>query len=80
MFTVDEDKQVKKQSRIPGGKKAVTMVLGCTGLFQETMEPTNMVMKALDILVIEGLIVPKLGVTNEDSVEKTRKQCRKLLI
>lgn len=41
-------------------------------MFQVTIEPINMIMKALDILVIERLIVPKVGLTNEDSVDKNK--------
>ena len=37
---------------------------------KETIEPINVVMKVLEITVIERLIVPKVGLTEEDTVDK----------
>jgi len=72
IYEVDEQKHVTKRSRIPDNKKAIIIVQGCTDLFQETIEPINVVMDALEIQVIERLIVPKVGLTEEDTVDKKK--------
>lgn len=72
IYEMDELKHVTKRSRIPGNKKAIIIVQGCTDLFQETIEPINVVMNALEIQVIERLIVPKVGFTEEDTVDKKK--------
>lgn len=70
IYRVDENKTVTKKSRVPADKKAIIIVQGCTNLFQETIEPINVVMNVLEIPVIERLIVPNVGLTEEDSVDK----------
>ncbi|MFX1417881.1 MAG: flavodoxin family protein [Promethearchaeota archaeon] len=70
IYRVDENKEVTKKSRVPTNKKAIIIVQGCTNLFQETIEPINVVMNVLEIPVIERLIVPNVGLTEEDSVDK----------
>ncbi len=70
VYEVDEDKHVIKRSRVPPGKKAIIIVQGCTNLFQETIEPINVVMNALEIPVIERLVVAHVGLTAEDTVDK----------
>jgi len=70
IYEVDEDKHVTKRSRVPGGKKAIIIVQGCTDSFQETIEPINVVMNVLEIPVVERLIVAKVGLTEEDTVDK----------
>jgi len=70
IYEVEENKQVTKRSRVPGGKKAIIIVQGCTDLFQETIEPINVVMDVLEIPVIERLIVAKVGLAEEDTVDK----------
>ena len=37
IYEVDENKTVNKNSRVPGDKKAIIIVQGCTNLFQETI-------------------------------------------
>lgn len=73
IYEVDEDKHVTMRSRVPGGKKAIVIVQGCTDLFQETIEPINVVMDVLEIPVIERLIVAKVGLTEEDTVDRRPK-------
>lgn len=70
MYDVDKDKHVTKRSRVPPGKRAIIIVQGCTNQFQETLEPINVVMKVLEIPVIERLIVAHVGLTEEDTVDK----------
>jgi len=70
IYEVDELKNVTKRSRVPSNKKAIIIVQGCTDLLQETIEPINVVMDVLEIPVIERLIVPKVGLTEEDTVDK----------
>ncbi len=70
IYEVDDQGQVTMRSRVPSGKKAVIIVQGCTELFQETIEPINVVMKVLEIPVIDRLVVPKVGLTEEDTVDK----------
>lgn len=70
IYEVDELKNVTKRSRVPSDKKAIIIVQGCTDLLQETIEPINVVMDVLEIPVIERLIVPKVGLTEEDTVDK----------
>jgi multimeric flavodoxin WrbA len=70
IYVVDENRKVTMQSRVPAGKKAIVIVQGCTDLLQETVEPLNVVMNVLDIQIIERLIVPRVGLTNEDTVDK----------
>lgn len=72
IFEVDEQRHVTQRSRISGNKKAIIIVQGCTNLFQETIEPINVVMNALEIQVIERLIVPNVGLTDEDTVDKRK--------
>lgn len=70
IYEVDEKKNVNKQSRVPKGKKGIIIVQGCTDKFQETLEPINVVMVNLEIPVIERLIVPNVGLTEQDTVDK----------
>jgi len=70
IYEVDKQNNVTKQTRVPKGKKAIIIVQGCTDKFQETIEPINVVMNNLEIPVIERLIVPKVGLTEEDTVDK----------
>lgn len=72
IYEVDENKKVTKQSRVPTNKKAIIIVQGCTNLFQETIEPINVVMNVLEIPVIERLVVPNVGLTEEDTVDKRK--------
>lgn len=72
IYNVDESKTVTKKSRVPVNKKAIIIVQGCTNLFQETIEPINVVMNVLEIPVIERLIVPNVGLTEEDTVDKRK--------
>jgi multimeric flavodoxin WrbA len=72
IYNVDENKTVTKSSRVPGQKKAIIIVQGCTNLFQETIEPINVVMNVLEIPVIERLVIPKVGLTEEDTVDKRK--------
>lgn len=67
---MDENNHVSKRSRLPRGKKAIIIVQGCTELFQETIEPINVVMNVLGIPGVERLIVAKVGLTEEDTVDK----------
>ena len=69
-YEVDDQRQVTMRSRVPSGKKAIIIVQGCTNLFQETIEPINVVMKVLEISVIERLVVPHVGLTEDDTVDK----------
>jgi multimeric flavodoxin WrbA len=69
-YQVSYKKQVTMKSLVPNGKRAVLIVQGCTDLFQETIEPMNVVMAALEIPVIERIIVKKVGLTYDDTVEK----------
>ncbi len=70
IYEVDDQRQVTMHSRVPRGKKAIIIVQGCTNLFQETIEPINVVMKVLDISVIERLVVPHIGLIEDDTVDK----------
>jgi multimeric flavodoxin WrbA len=72
VYTVDENRKVTMQSRVPAGKKAIVVVQGCTNLLQETVEPINVVMNVLGIPIAERLIVPRVGLTHEDTVDKKR--------
>jgi len=72
IYNVDENKTVTKSSRVLGQKKAIIIVQGCTNLFQETIEPINVVMNVLEIPVIERLVIPKVGLTEEDTVDKRK--------
>jgi len=69
-YQVSSNKQVTMKSRLPIGKRAILIVQGCTELFQETIEPMNVVMAALEIPVIERIIIKKVGLTDEDTVGK----------
>ncbi len=77
IYTVDENKKVTMQSRVPAGKKAIVVVQGCTNLLQETVEPINVVLNVLGIQITERLIVPKIGLTHEDTVDKEHDVMRK---
>ncbi len=70
VYQVDEDKHVTKRSRVPGGRQAIIIVQGCTELFHETIEPISVVMDVLEIPVIERLVVAKVGLTEEDTVDE----------
>jgi len=70
IWEADEDRKVTMRSRVPAGKKAVIIVQGCTDLLQETIEPINVVMNVLEIPVVERLIVAKVGLTEEDTVDR----------
>lgn len=70
IYEVDDQRQVTMHSRVPSGKKAIIIVQGCTNLFQETIEPINVVMNVLEIPVIERLVVPHIGLTEDDTVDK----------
>ncbi len=70
IYKVDDQQKVKMQSRVPTGKKGIIIVQGCTNLFQETIEPINVVMKVLEIPIIERVIVPHIGLTDDDTVDK----------
>ncbi len=72
VYTVDKNRKVTMQSRIPSGKKAIVIVQGCTNLLQETAEPINVVMNVLGIPIAERLIVHRVGLTHEDTVDKKR--------
>jgi multimeric flavodoxin WrbA len=69
-WEVDEEKQVTKRSRVPAGKRSIIIVQGCTDKLQETVEPINVVMSALEMPVIERLIVPQVGLTEDDTVDR----------
>ena len=71
-YHVDDQKKVTMQSRVPKGIKGIIIVQGCTNLFQETIEPINVVMKVLEIPIIERLIVPEVGLTETDTVDKKK--------
>lgn len=70
IYEVDDKRKVTMQSRVPKGKKGIIVVQGCTDLFQETIEPINVVLKVLEIPVVERLIVPHVGLTKDDTVDK----------
>ncbi|MFX1351976.1 MAG: hypothetical protein ACFFA1_07145, partial [Promethearchaeota archaeon] len=70
IYEVDAQKRVTMRSRVPSGKKAIIIVQGCTNQFQETIKPINVVMNVLEIPVVERLIVPHIGLTEEDTVDK----------
>lgn len=70
IYEVNDQRQVTMHSRVPNGKKAIIIVQGCTNLFQETIEPINVVLKVLEISVIERLVVPHVGLTDDDTVDK----------
>ena len=70
IYEVDEKRNVNKQSRVPEGKRAIIIVQGCTDKLQETLEPINVVMVSLEIPVIERLVIPKVGLTEEDTIDK----------
>ncbi len=70
IYDVDEEMRSTKRSRVPGGKKGVIIVQGGTDLFQETIEPINVVMNVLEIPVINRLIVSKVGRIEGDTVDK----------
>ncbi|MFX1329642.1 MAG: flavodoxin family protein [Promethearchaeota archaeon] len=72
IYNVDGKKNVTKKSRVPGHKKAIIIVQGCTNLLQETIEPINVVMSVLEIPVVERLIIPNIGLTEEDTVDKRK--------
>jgi len=69
-FQVDAERKVSMSSRVPSGKQSVIVVQGCTNLFQETVEPINVVMSALKIPVFDRLIVPHVGLTDQDTIEQ----------
>ena len=58
------------QSWIPPGKKTIVIVQGCTNLLQETVEPINVVMNVLGIKITDRFIIPRIGLTDEDTVDK----------
>jgi NAD(P)H-dependent FMN reductase len=70
IYIVDDNKKVTKKSRVPPNKKSIIIVQGCTNLLQETVEPINVVMNVLEIPVLERIIVPNVGLTEEDSIDK----------
>ena len=70
IYEVDAKKHVTMRSRIPSGKKVIIIVQGCTNKFQETIEPINVVMNVLEVPIVERLIVPYVGLTEEDTVDK----------
>ncbi len=70
IYEVSKDRKVTMKSRVPPGKKGILIVQGCTDLFQETMEPMNVVMKALEIPVIQRIEIRKVGLTDNDTMEK----------
>lgn len=70
VYEVDAKKNVTMRSRVPSGKKAIIVVQGCTNKLQETVEPINVVMNVLEIPIAERLIVPCVGLTEEDTVDK----------
>lgn len=77
IYIVDKKRKVTMQSRVPAGKKAIIIVQGCTNLLQETVEPINVVMNVLEIPIVERLIIPKIGLTKEDTVDKKHDVMRK---
>ncbi len=70
VWEVNKEGQVTKSSRVPEGKQSIIIVQGCTDKLQETIEPINVVMDVLEIPVIERLVVAKVGLTEDDSVDK----------
>lgn len=70
IFQVDANRQVHMRSRVPTGKRAIVVVQGCTDNLQATVEPIDAVMNALQITVLARLIVPGIGLTDEDTVER----------
>jgi len=72
IYLVDENRKVTIRSRIPEGKKAVAIVQGCTNLLQETIKPIDVVMNVLGVPIVERLMVPRIGLTHEDTVDKKR--------
>lgn len=70
IYEVDDERKVSMHTRVPRGKKAIVVVQGCTNLFQETIEPINVVLKVLEISVIERLVVPHIGLIEDDTVDK----------
>lgn len=65
-----EDGNVRMESRVPEGKRAVIIVQGCTDKMQETIEPINVVMDALKIDVLDRLVATGVGLTDEDTIDK----------
>ena len=70
VYEVADNREVTMRSRVPQGKNAIIIVQGCTNLFQETIEPIKVVLKVLEIPVLEQLIVPNVGLTEDDTVDK----------
>ena len=70
IYEVDEEMRSTKRSRVPGGKKAVIIVQGATDMFQETIEPINVVMNVLEIPVVDRLVIAKVGRAEGDAVDK----------
>jgi FMN-dependent NADH-azoreductase len=70
VWEVNEEGQVTKWSRVPNGKQSIIIVQGCTDKLQETIEPINVVMDVLKIPVIERLVVARVGLTEEDTVDR----------
>jgi hypothetical protein len=77
IYIVGENRKVTMKSRIPSGKKAIVIVQGCTNFLQETVEPINVVMSVLEIPITERLIVPRVGLTDDDTVDKKHDVMRK---
>jgi|GEM_PF-1322088 len=69
-FEVDAERRVTMRPRIRGGKRAVMIVQGCTDRFAETLEPLQVVLSCLAVPIVERLIVAKVGLTADDTVDR----------
>jgi multimeric flavodoxin WrbA len=55
IYEVDDNRKVIMRTRVSRGKRAIVIVQGCTNLFQETIEPINIVLKVLFRLLNDWL-------------------------
>lgn len=69
IWTADEAGRVSKQSRLPKGKRSILIVQGCTNQLAGTIEPIEIVLKSVEIPIVERLIVPHVGLTEKDTIQ-----------
>jgi len=70
IFDVADNGKVTKISRIPNGKRSIIIVQGCTDSLDSALDPINVVMEVLNIPVIEKILIKKVGLTEEDTIDK----------
>ncbi len=76
-FKVNSKNEVTKKSRISRGKKSIIILNGCTEIMEHAFDPIEVVMNNLKIEIVETMIIKRVGLTFEDTIENRKEEMEK---